>query len=130
MLWNTSTNLVWVDTNQNNSFADQAAMTDYKVRFDIGYFGVDNPATAIAERMPFVVQTDGKNKVVNIGIVSGAHGSHVAGIASGHALFGGADERRGAGRQARLSARVSLHRGLHESRAHRRHDLRRQDRAC
>ena len=40
--------------------------------------------------MPFVVQTDGKLKVVNIGIVSGAHGSHVAGIASGNALFGGA----------------------------------------
>ena len=80
---------MWVDTNQNNSFADQAAMTDYKVRFDIGYFGVDNPATAIAERMPFVVQTDGKRKVVNIGIVSSGHGSHVAGIASGHALFGG-----------------------------------------
>jgi hypothetical protein len=89
VLWNTNTNLVWVDTNQNNSFADQVGMTDYKVRFDVGYFGVDNPATAIAERMPFVVQTDGKNKVVNIGIVSGAHGSHVAGIASGHSLFGG-----------------------------------------
>ncbi len=40
--------------------------------------------------MPFVVQTDGKNKLVNIGIVSGAHGSHVAGIAAGNALFGGA----------------------------------------
>jgi hypothetical protein len=89
VLWNTNTNLIWVDTNQNNSFADQVGMTDYKVRFDVGYFGVDNPATAIAERMPFVVQTDGKNKVVNIGIVSGAHGSHVAGIASGHSLFGG-----------------------------------------
>ncbi len=89
VLWNPTSNLVWVDTNQNNSFADQAAMTDYKVRFDIGYFGVDNPATAIAERMPFVVQTDGKNKVVNIGLVSSGHGSHVAGIASGHALFGG-----------------------------------------
>jgi len=89
VLWDTTRNLVWVDTNQNNSFADQAAMTDYKVRFDVGYFGTDNPATAIAERMPFVVQTDGKNKVVNIGIVSGAHGSHVAGIASGNSLFGG-----------------------------------------
>ena len=40
--------------------------------------------------MPFVVQTDGKNKFVNIGIVSGAHGSHVAGIAAGNSLFGGA----------------------------------------
>ena len=74
-----------VDTNQNNSFADEAAMTDYKVRYDVGYFGTDNPATAVAERMPFVVQTDGKNKFVNIGIVSGAHGSHVAGIVAGNA---------------------------------------------
>jgi hypothetical protein len=90
VLWNTTSNLVWVDTNQNGSFADEAAMMDYKVKFDVNYFGVDNPATAIAERMPFVVQTDGKNKVLNIGIVSGAHGSHVAGIASANALFGGA----------------------------------------
>ena len=59
-------------------------------RYDVGYFGTDNPATAVAERMPFVVQTDGKNKVVNIGIVSGAHGSHVAGIIAGNSLFGGA----------------------------------------
>jgi len=32
---------------------------------------------------------DGRNKVVNIGIPSGAHGSHVAGIAAGNSLFGG-----------------------------------------
>jgi len=89
VLWDPTKDLVWVDTNQNNSFADQAAMTNYKVRYDVGYFGVDNPATAVVERMPFVVQTDGKNKVVNIGIVSSGHASHVAGIASGNSLFGG-----------------------------------------
>jgi Subtilase family/Bacterial pre-peptidase C-terminal domain len=91
VLWDAGpANLVWVDTNQNGSFADEVAMTDYKVRFDVNYFGIDNPATPVAERMPFVVQTDGKLKVVNIGIVSGAHGSHVSGIAAGNALFGGA----------------------------------------
>lgn len=92
VLWQDARNAstVWVDTNQNNSFADEMAMTDYKVNYDVNYFGADNPATAIAERMPFVVQTDGRNKVVNIGIVSGAHGSHVAGIAAGNSLFGGA----------------------------------------
>jgi len=89
ILWNTSSNQVWVDTNQNRSFADQSAMTDYAKSFDVGFFGTDNPATAVAERLPFVVQTDGKNKYVNIGIVSGAHGSHVAGIAAGNKLFGG-----------------------------------------
>jgi subtilisin family serine protease len=90
VLWNPTTNKVWVDTNQNNNFADDMAMTDYKVNYDVNYFGTDNPATAVAERMPFVVQTDGKNKFVNIGIVSGAHGSHVAGIMAGNSLFGGA----------------------------------------
>jgi hypothetical protein len=107
VLWNTTSNTVYVDTNQNNSFADDMAMTDYRVNFDINHFGVDNPATAIAERMPFVVQTDGKNKFVNIGIVSGAHGTHVAGIVAGNGLFGGA--MTGAAPGAKLkSVRVCL----------------------
>jgi len=89
VLWNTTANQVWVDTNQNNNFADDMAMTDYKVNYDVNYFGTDNPATAIAERMPFVVQTDGSRKVINIGIVITYHGSHVAGVAAGNSLFGG-----------------------------------------
>jgi hypothetical protein len=107
VLWNTTSNTVWVDTNQNNSFADDMAMTDYKVNYDVNYFGTDNPATAVAERMPFVVQTDGQNKVVNIGIVSGLHGSHTAGISAGNSLFGGA--MSGAAPGAKLvSVRVCL----------------------
>ena len=90
VLWRTSDNKVFVDANADRSFAGEPAMTDYKVNRDKGYFGTDNPATAVKEAMPFVVQTDGKNKLVNIGIVSAAHGSHVAGIAAGNALFGGA----------------------------------------
>ena len=89
VLWNTATNQVWVDTNADNSFADQTAMTDYAVNHDVDNFGTDNPATEVREEVPYVVQTDGKNKFVNIGIVSGAHGSHVAGIAAGNSLFGG-----------------------------------------
>ena len=90
VLWRTSDNQVFVDANADSSFAGDTGMTDFKVNRDKRYFGTDNPATAIKEAMPFVVQTDGKNKMVNIGIVSGAHGSHVAGIAAGNALFGGA----------------------------------------
>lgn len=107
VLWDPATNLVWVDTNQNRSFTDEKAMTDYRVNRDVGYFGTDNPATAVAERMPFVVQTDGKNKVVNIGIVSGAHGSHVAGITAANAMFGG--QMSGAAPGAKIvSVRVCL----------------------
>ena len=90
VLWRAADNKVFVDDNADGSFAGEPAMTDFKVNRDKGYFGTDNPATAIKEAVPFVVQTDGKNKFVNIGIVAGAHGSHVAGIASGNALFGGA----------------------------------------
>ena len=107
VLWRTSDNTVWVDTNQNNSFADEVAMKDYNVAFDVNYFGTDNPATPLAERMPFVIQTDGQNKFVNIGIVSGAHGSHVAGIAAGNNLFGGAMDGAAPGAQIK-SVRVCL----------------------
>ncbi|GLW92731.1 S8 family serine peptidase [Actinokineospora globicatena] len=89
VLWNPATGTVWVDTNQNKNFGDDQALTDYKVKYDIGTFGKDNPATPVKESMPFVVQTDVANNVVNIGIVSGAHGSHVAGIVAGNRLFGG-----------------------------------------
>ena len=89
VLWDPATNNVWVDTNQNKNFNDDRAMTDYKVRQDVGAFGTDNPATPLNESMPFVVQTSPATQSVNIGISSGAHGSHVAGIVAGNKLFGG-----------------------------------------
>jgi subtilisin family serine protease len=107
VLWDKISNLVWVDANQNNSFADEQAMTDYKVRYDIGTFGTDNPATAVREAMPFVVEIRPSIDFVNIGIVSGAHGSHVAGITSANRMFGGA--MSGAAPGAKLvSIRVCL----------------------
>ncbi|MBV9820611.1 MAG: S8 family serine peptidase, partial [Actinobacteria bacterium] len=102
VLWDTTAGTVRVDTNQNLNFADDAAMTDYAKKFDIGHFGTDNPATQAHETMPFVVQTDGKNKVVNIGIVSGEHGTHVAGITAANGMFGGA--MSGAAPGAKLKA--------------------------
>ncbi len=102
VLWDAGTNDVWVDTDQDGSFSDESAMTDYRVRHDIGHFGTDKPGTQIREQMPFVVQTDGRTKFVNIGIVSGAHGSHVAGITAANGMFGG--EMTGAAPGAKLKA--------------------------
>jgi hypothetical protein len=107
VLWDTATNTVWVDTNQNKSFADEKPMTDYKVKADQDEFGTDNPATPVRESMPFVVQTDPANNAVNIGIVSGEHGSHVAGIVAGNSLFGGAMNGAAPGANL-LSVRVCL----------------------
>ncbi|WP_026422397.1 S8 family serine peptidase [Actinokineospora inagensis] len=107
VLWNPATSTVWVDANQNGTFGDDKPMTDYKVRNDVGYFGTDNPATAIKESMPYVVQTDPADNEVNIGIVSGEHGTHVAGIVAGNRLFGG--QMTGAAPGAKLvSVRVCL----------------------
>ncbi|WP_033338500.1 S8 family serine peptidase [Catenuloplanes japonicus] len=95
VLYNPVTHDVWVDSNLDRNFTDEAALRPYKEKFQVGHFGVDNPATAIAERMPFVVEY--REDVdyggtpfdfVNIGIVEGAHGTHVAGIAAGSNLFG------------------------------------------
>ncbi len=107
VLWDTNSNTVWVDTTQDNSFADEDGMTDYRVNHDVGYFGTDNPATPVKDSMPFVVQTDGKNKVVNIGIVSAAHGTHVAGIIAANELFN--EDTSGAAPGAQIvSVRVCL----------------------
>jgi hypothetical protein len=89
VLWDPATGKVWVDTDQDKDFADETAMVDYKVHNDIGHFGTDDPATPVAESMPFVVQVSKATNSVNIGIVSGEHGSHVAGIVAANKLFGG-----------------------------------------
>ncbi len=98
---------VWVDSDQDLSFADESPMRDYKTGYDVGTFGRDDPGTAIEEALPFVVQVDGKDKAVNIGIVSGAHGSHVAGIVAGNGLFGGSMTGAAPGAQL-VSVRVCL----------------------
>ncbi|MDQ1720403.1 MAG: hypothetical protein QOI26_137, partial [Pseudonocardiales bacterium] len=90
VLWDPTAGTVRVDTNQNNNLTDDQVLTDYAKKFDVGHFGTDNPATDVHESMPFVVQTDGQNKAVNIGIVSGEHGTHVAGITAANQMFGGA----------------------------------------
>jgi subtilisin family serine protease len=107
---------IWVDTDQDLSFRDETPMREYARNFDVGYLGTDNPSTPVREAVPFVVQV-GKatvgsppveNTYVNIGIVSGAHGSHVAGIAAGNSLFGGAMSGQAPGAKL-ISTRACLY---------------------
>ena len=101
ILYDEDTHDIWVDANQDNVFSDDELMRPYKEKFQVGHFGTDDPSTDIVERMPFTVEyredvslapadLPGTADFVNIGIVEDAHGSHVAGIAAGHSLFGGA----------------------------------------
>ncbi|MDO5712275.1 MAG: S8 family serine peptidase, partial [Micrococcales bacterium] len=118
VLYDYATNDVWVDLNQNHDFTDETPMRPYREKFQVGHFGTDNPKTAVVEQVPFTVEfrkdvdltpagLAGKTAdFVNIGIVSGSHGTHVAGIAAGHKLFGSMD---GAAPGARIvSAKACL----------------------
>lgn len=106
VLWDGEDTVI-VDTNADRSFAGESAMRPYKENFDIGHFGTDNPATAVRESVPFVVQVDRAFNAVNIGIVSGAHGTHVAGIAAGNGFFNGAYDGAAPGAKI-VSVRVCL----------------------
>jgi hypothetical protein len=90
VIWRLTDNRVWVDTNADRSFTGEIGMTDYALNYDVGTFGSDNPATPLRETVPFTVQTDNKDKFVNIGIIGTGHGTFVAGIAAGKNYFGGA----------------------------------------
>jgi subtilisin family serine protease len=101
VLYDEDSHDIWVDADQDTTFSDDELMRPYQESFDIGHFGTDDPATDVVERMPFTVEyredvslapygLQGTADFVNIGIVEDAHGSHVAGIAAGHSLFGGA----------------------------------------
>ena len=103
VLYDPSTHDTWVDVNQDRVFAAAEKMRPYGEAGAVGHFGTDNPATAVIERMPFVVEFRlavdtsawggtwvGKTPdFVNIGLVEDAHATHVAGIAAGRSLFGG-----------------------------------------
>ncbi|MFF5469992.1 S8 family serine peptidase [Streptomyces achromogenes] len=98
VLYDPAAGTVRVDTNDNLDFTDDTPMKPYKDGFQVGYFGTDDPATDVAERVPFVVETrkdvvynasGAKADYVNIGVIESEHGTHVAGITAAHGLFGG-----------------------------------------
>lgn len=93
---------VRVDANQNRDFGDDPVMRPYGERYDVGHFGTDNPATAVRDQIPFVVEyredvdvtpagLPGVADFVNIGIIEDEHGSHVAGITAANDMLGNAN---------------------------------------
>ncbi|MCF3124659.1 S8 family serine peptidase [Streptomyces arenae] len=103
VLYDPAAGTVRVDLNDNNDFTDDEVLKPYKEDHQVAYFGKDDPATDVAERVPFVVEirkdvpTDPyggdwvgkKADFVNIGVIESEHGTHVAGITAANGLFGG-----------------------------------------
>jgi hypothetical protein len=93
VIWDEQTNDVWVDTNQNLSFKDEKALTDYSVRPEFAVFGTDNPKTAVRESVGFGVQIDKARRMVAINAGVPFHASLIVGSALGsrgtHGRFDG-----------------------------------------
>ncbi|MEU3061960.1 S8 family serine peptidase [Streptomyces subrutilus] len=103
LLYDVAAGTVRVDTDQDGDFTNNEPMKPYKDGYQIGYFGTDNPATEVAERIPFVIEIrkdvpmdplggdwiGKKADFVNVGIIESEHGTHVAGITAANSLFGG-----------------------------------------
>jgi hypothetical protein len=83
VLWDRTTNDVWVDTNQNLSFTDERALTDYRVRPEFGTFGKDDPKTPVRESVGFAVQTDAAKQMVAIDAGVPVHASLIVGAGLG-----------------------------------------------
>ncbi|MFE3250310.1 S8 family serine peptidase [Streptomyces sp. NPDC059209] len=97
MLYDPGTRTVRVDLNNDGKFGNDTVMKPYKNGFQVGYFGEDDPKTEIVERIPFVIEvrqdvvnnSGVKSDYVNVGVIEGSHGTHVAGITAANSLFGG-----------------------------------------
>jgi dipeptidyl aminopeptidase/acylaminoacyl peptidase len=89
VLWDDSTDRVWVDTRQDLDFANERPLQPYAVRQDVGIFGVDDPETPERETVGFGIQIDtGRNHVALL-IGADGHGSGAVGVAGGNRFFGG-----------------------------------------
>ena len=125
---------IWVDSDMDHDFTDEPAMAPYGEDQQVGHFGVDDPATAVNERMPFVVEY---REDVDLSprwarsagrrlrqhrprqrLARHARGRHHRRQRDVRRR----DARRRAGRADRLRARLHVRRRLHVDRAHRGHD--------
>ena len=107
LLWDTAADTVRVDRSSDLDFANDPALGNFSATKQSSVLGTDIEGTELVEAMPYVIQTDGQAKAVNLGIVSGAHGSHVAGITAANGMFGGAMSGAAPGAKI-VSVRVCL----------------------
>ena len=116
VLYDPATNDIVVDVDMDKDFTDEVVRRPYGERGQVGTFGSDDPVTDVVEAMPFTVDfkedvslapygMPGVADFVDIGIVSGAHGSHVAGITAANDMFGGAMDGQAPGAKI-VSARA------------------------
>ncbi|MFN2408090.1 MAG: S8 family serine peptidase [Pyrinomonadaceae bacterium] len=89
VLWNEESNRVWLDTNQDHSFADETAVTDFNSSYRPGILGKDNPQTPLRETVAFTILTYPQHKLIYLAPIVNGHATSTASIAAGSKFFGG-----------------------------------------
>ncbi|HEY0729642.1 MAG TPA: S8 family serine peptidase, partial [Pyrinomonadaceae bacterium] len=89
VLWQEQTNLVWVDTNLDQSFADETALTDFNSSYRAGVLSKDDPATPLRETVAFTILTNPQYKLIYLAPLANGHATATASVAAGHNFFGG-----------------------------------------
>ncbi|HEY2964345.1 MAG TPA: S8 family serine peptidase [Pyrinomonadaceae bacterium] len=102
ILWDEQTNRVWVDTNSDNSFTDETALTDFNVSYTPGVLGRDDPGTPVRESVAFIVLTNSQHKLVYLAPLVNGHATMTASVAAGYKFFGG--QMNGVAPAARLAS--------------------------
>lgn len=87
ILWDTTSNVVWIDTAGKRDFTKDRALHDYAVAHQIAWFGkVDASGD---NRIPFAIKIDRSRQAIYVDLALGDHGAWVAGTLAANRLSGG-----------------------------------------
>ena len=89
ILWDASTNTVWVDTDRDNDFSDERALTDYAVHHDYGIFHIPTDDADARGTIGFVVQTAPEARKLALVFGTQLHATMTAGTIAGNEDDGG-----------------------------------------
>jgi hypothetical protein len=90
VLWDEKSGRVWVDTNQDRNFADEAPLRDYNTHFDVGTWRSAGPDTPADRRFGFAVGVDSTRRLVHVHVGFQGHTTEMISAAVGRKFFGGA----------------------------------------
>ena len=108
VLWQEHTGLVWVDTNLDHSFADEAALTDFNSSHRVGVLGKDDPKTPLRETVAFTILINQQYKLIYLAPLANGHATATASVLAGHNFFGGQMNGVAPGAQVASAIRKSV----------------------
>lgn len=87
VLWNAKTNTVWVDTDEDQSFANEKPLHDYNASAEVGTFRTTASAASPDDGIPFAVGIDAQTQSVNLYIGINEHTTEVSSVAVGRGFL-------------------------------------------